>query len=46
MFCHPFVPELMRHAVLGMTGLVDGLDVQLQQRIGGSILSDHQDGVA
>jgi len=45
MFCRPFVPELMRHAVVGM-GLVDGLDVQLQERIGGSILSEHQDGVA
>jgi len=45
-FCRPFVPELIRHAVVGMTELADGLDVQLQQRIGGKILSDHQDGVA
>jgi hypothetical protein len=45
-FCRPFVPEVLRHAVHGMTELVDGLDVRLQGTIGGRILSDHQDGVA
>jgi len=46
MFARPFVPELLRHAVVGLTGLVDGLDVELQGRIGGKTLADHQDGIA
>ncbi len=44
-FCRPFVPELLRHAVVGMSLLVDGLDVALQERIGGRTFADHGDGV-
>ncbi len=46
LFARPFVPELLRQAVLDMTGLVEGLEVELQARIGGRVLSDHSDGVA
>lgn len=46
MFCRPFVPEPMGHALTGMTRLVEGLDVRLQESIGGRTLADHQDGVA
>ena len=46
MYCRPFVPELLRHAGVGMTLLVDGLDVGLQARIGGRTLADHEGGVA
>jgi hypothetical protein len=46
MFARPFVPELLRHAVVGLTRLADGLDAELQGRIGGATLADHQDGIA
>lgn len=46
MFARPFVPELLRHALVGMMSLVDGLDVRMQESIGGRTFADHQDGVA
>jgi hypothetical protein len=45
-FARPFVPELPRNAAIGLSELVDGLDVEPQGRIGGKILADHQDGTA
>jgi hypothetical protein len=30
LFARPFVPELLRHAVIGMTGLADGLEGELE----------------
>ena len=38
--CLPFVPEALRHAVVGLSMLVDGLDVTVQERIGGLLMSE------
>lgn len=46
LFCRPFVPELLRNALIGLLSLVDGLGVRMQESIGGRTLADHQDGVA
>ncbi len=46
LFCWPFVPELLRYALVAMLKEIDDLAIDLQQRIGGSLLRDHQDGVA
>ena len=44
LFCRPFVPELLRHDVVGMTGFIPQLESDLHDRLGGSLLSDHHDG--
>jgi len=46
MYARPFVPEHLRAALPGMTGLIDGLDVKLQTVIGGKLMSDMADGAA
>lgn len=44
--CMPFVPEQLRQALAGMTGMVHGLDDTLRKRIGGRLLSETADGEA
>ena len=44
MYSRPFVPEHLRAAVAGVTGLVDGLAAKLQTVIGGRLLSEPADG--
>lgn len=36
----PFAPALLRQAVVGMRELVDGLDHQLQEQVGGRLFAD------
>jgi hypothetical protein len=45
-YCRPFVPELLKQAVVGMCALVDDLAAPLQRRIGGRLASDVEDGAA
>jgi len=42
----PFVAEILRQAVLRLVDLVDGLDVTLQEKIGGNLFSEWVDDEA
>lgn len=44
--CLPFVPEQLRQALTGMSGMVDGLGSMLRRQIGGLLLSESADGEA
>ena len=46
LFCRPFVPALLRHAVEGMTGIVGHVEQDLQDRLGGPRLGDSENGAA
>lgn len=42
--CIPFVAESLRQVVLGVSGLVDGLDIRVQERIGGLLMTETAHG--
>jgi len=44
LMCVPFVPESLRQHVMGVSSLVDGLDLRLQERIGGLLMTETAHG--
>ena len=46
LMCVPFVPETLRHEVLGMSMFLDGLDTRIQQRVGELRMTETADGEA